>query len=98
MSRACATCGNTFEKESGYFIGAMIASYFLGVFLAFPALLLMVFRYRLEMADAIGASVLLIFMLQPFLFRYSRIFWIRMEHRLTRALHSTHSIDKPDHS
>ncbi|NDG85586.1 MAG: DUF983 domain-containing protein, partial [Proteobacteria bacterium] len=63
MSRECPSCGSVFEKESGYFIGAMIASYFLGVFLAFPPLLLMVFKFKVEMEWAIGVSALMIFVL-----------------------------------
>jgi len=94
MNRACPACGNVFEKEPGYFIGAMIASYFLGVFLAFPPLLALVFTFKVEMVQAIAASIVLIFILQPLLFRYSRILWIRIEHQLTRAIHSGRDKDQ----
>ena len=89
MNSKCPACETVFEKESGYFIGAMIASYFLGVFLALPVLLLLIFYYQVDMGMAIGATILQTFLLQPLLFRYSRILWIQIEHRLTEAIHST---------
>ncbi len=87
MNRACPSCGTVFEKESGYFIGAMIASYFLGVFLAFPVLIALIFFARAGIALSIGATAALILVLQPLLFRYSRLLWIHIEHRLTKAIH-----------
>ncbi len=87
MNRECPSCGIAFEKESGYFIGAMIASYFLGVFLAFPVLLGLIFFARAGTALSIGATAVLILLLQPLLFRYSRLLWIQIEHRLTKAIH-----------
>ena len=87
MNRECPSCGAVFEKESGYFIGAMIASYFLGVFLAFPVILFLIFISHAETAIAIGVTAALILVLQPLLFRYSRLLWIQIEHRLTKAIH-----------
>ena len=86
MNPRCPGCGRIFERESGYFIGAMIASYFLGTFLALPTLLLAVFRFELEMGVAIFLCATQIVVLQPFLFRYSRILWIQIEASLTRSV------------
>jgi uncharacterized protein (DUF983 family) len=91
MNRRCPHCGEVFERESGYFIGAMIASYFIGVFLAFPPLLLAIFVWEMSVAAAILLSILLTLALQPFLFRYSRILWIRIEAGLTRSIHGDSS-------
>ena len=85
MNPRCPACGEVFEKESGYFVGAMIASYFLGVFLALPVLLLSIFRFELEAVWAIALCIGQTLLMQPFLFRYSRILWIQLEARLTRA-------------
>jgi uncharacterized protein (DUF983 family) len=88
MNPACPDCGRVFEKESGYFIGAMIASYFLGTLAAFPLLIAMVFLWGQTMTLALFASCALILALQPILFRYSRILWIQIEAALTRSIHS----------
>ncbi|MBU6155178.1 MAG: DUF983 domain-containing protein [Bdellovibrionales bacterium] len=87
MHKSCPVCQVPFERESGYFIGAMIAAYFLGVFLALPILLLSVFGFGLSMTQAILLSSLQLVLLQPFLFKYSRILWIRVEAALTRSIH-----------
>ena len=87
MNSSCSTCGVPFERESGYFIGAMIASYFLGVFLALPTLLASVFAYDLPMSQALILSSIQILAFQPLLFRTSRILWIRIEAALTRSIH-----------
>lgn len=89
MNPDCPECGTRFEKEEGYFIGAMIASYFLGVFLALPVLLLGIFRYEIDFAWAIGGSTLQVLLMQPLLFRFSRILWIQVEARLTQAVGSS---------
>jgi len=88
MHQKCPQCGNIFEKESGYFIGAMIASYFLGAILALPTMLLAIFHYHFEFAEAIGMTIAEVLILQVFLFRYSRILWIRIESVLTRSIHA----------
>jgi uncharacterized protein (DUF983 family) len=88
MNPRCPHCGEVFEKESGYFVGAMIASYFLGVFLALPVLLLSIFRFELEAAWAITLCIGQTLLMQPFLFRYSRILWIQLEAQLTQVAKS----------
>jgi hypothetical protein len=80
MADECAVCGLRFEREPGYFTGAMYVSYvialpiFIGVFLAlryvFPSL---------TFTAALGATVLLFLPLVPFVFRGSRILWIHFD-------------------
>lgn len=86
MNSQCPHCGEIFEKESGYFVGAMIASYFLGVFLALPVLLLAIFRFELDVAWVVTLCVGQTLLMQPFLFRYSRLLWIQIEAKLTRVV------------
>ena len=88
MHPICPVCSNRFERESGYFIGAMIASYFLGAFLALPTLLASVFLFELSMVLALFLSSVQLILFQPILFRTSRILWIRIEAALTRSIHS----------
>lgn len=87
MNSKCPVCGNVFEKEEGYFIGAMIASYFISFFLAVPVFLLSVFVFELEMPFAlllVSAQLLILF---PILFRFSRLVWIHIESDLTKSIH-----------
>jgi uncharacterized protein (DUF983 family) len=76
---ACPVCALRFEREPGYWTGAMGASYLLGVpllALVFLAILL-VTRWDvvlvLVVADAIFLAV------APLIWRYSRIVWLHFD-------------------
>lgn len=77
MHRACPECGLVFEREPGYFMGAMYISYpiaacFLGLF--------MFLFYLLFPALGLGWLLILAMIafvpLVPMVFRYSRTIWI----------------------
>lgn len=80
MAPECEVCGLHYEREPGYFTGAMYVSYlialpiFIGTFLAlryaFPAW---------SFAAALGMTVLLFSPFVPFVFRTSRILWIHFD-------------------
>ena len=80
MHRACPACGADFEREQGYFLGAMYISYGLGLaLLAVPVTWLI-----LDHADrrmVIGTALVLLLALSPFLFRISRVAWLHFDHR-----------------
>jgi uncharacterized protein (DUF983 family) len=77
MHETCPTCGLVFEREPGYFLGAMYISYgmsvgFLGLgmlacYLLFPSL-------DLGWDVLIAGAVYLPFV--PMVFRYSRVIWM----------------------
>jgi hypothetical protein len=85
MPASCPRCGYVFEREPGYFVGAMYFSYALAV----PAcalltvVLLRVFRGRSEYW-AFGGALVLLALLSPWLFRFSRVLWIYFDHLLQR--------------
>ena len=76
MNDRCPQCGLRFEREHGYFTGAMIVSYMLAI----PALALLSIavlwatRWRVEWA-LLAADVLFLAFV-PLIFRYSRILWM----------------------
>jgi uncharacterized protein (DUF983 family) len=77
MNRSCPVCGLKFEREPGYFLGALYVSYpisgvILGVFMLLVHALLP--DLRLELVLLIAA--LLYIPLMPAVFRYSRVIWI----------------------
>ena len=86
MNTACPVCGLVFEREPGYFTGAMMVSYALAV----PALgAFVIGLMTLGGLDAVPALVIgdiAYLVLVPFIFRYSRVLW----------LHFDWSVD-PDH-
>jgi len=80
MNDPCPVCGLIFQREEGYFLGAMYCSYvissvILGVFYFIAAPFL---------PDMNGALLMLILMipflpLLPAVFRYSRVLWVYVE-------------------
>jgi uncharacterized protein (DUF983 family) len=79
MNSRCAVCGLEFERENGYFLGAMVLSYFVGAAILIPGLIVLRFGLGLPLEWCIAATVLGTFLLSPFLFRYSRLAWIHGE-------------------
>lgn len=76
MCDRCANCGVKFEREEGYFLGAMYISYglALAIITLFAVLFWLVMRWPLE-KDVIWAIALLV-PLAPMISRLSRVLWI----------------------
>ncbi len=81
MHVQCPRCGLLFEREPGYFTGAMYISYGLGVIVTAPVWLTMVWLGR-----SLGEVLLVIGPLllagAPWLFRYSRVLWLHLDHAI----------------
>jgi len=87
MNAACPSCGTVFEKEPGYFVGAMYFSYFLAVpiYALLCLLFLRLLRHRSELL-AFGIALLLFLPLGPLLFRASRLLWLYLDCFLQKKL------------
>ena len=79
MNTACPVCGLMFEREPGYFTGAMVVSYALAV----PALGAMVIALmtfgRLDAVPALIIGDAMYLVLVPFIFRHSRVVWLHFD-------------------
>jgi uncharacterized protein (DUF983 family) len=81
MRESCPVCGHRFEREPGYFIGAMYASYFLAIpMLALIALAM----YFLALPNWLPENVVLVaalpfLLLVPVVFRYARVIWMHID-------------------
>ena len=78
MHECCPACGLKYEREPGYFTGAMYASYFLGIFTTAPVWLGML------MAEASYAAIVIVgvgmvVVLMPVYFHYSRVLWMHID-------------------
>lgn len=79
MKKYCPECGLRYEKETGFFYGAMFVSYGLNValFVACIIIHLLFFEHYGWWAFGI-VYVLLTLLATAVIFRYSRSFWIGM--------------------
>jgi hypothetical protein len=79
INELCPVCGLLFERESGYWTGAMVASYALGI----PVLALIIVAVWLATgSDIIVALVVgdvLFLAVVPFIWRYSRVVWLHLD-------------------
>jgi hypothetical protein len=75
----CEICGLKFEREPGYFVGAMYASYGFGMVTTaywLPMLLLGVNPFLV-----IGIPAVHLILQTPITFRYARVIWLHLDHR-----------------
>ena len=82
MKERCAVCGHRFERQPGYFMGAMYVSYGLGIvaLLSFTLVVGLV-APGLSPAGELAIGVPAFLLLTPALFRYSRIVWMHLNYR-----------------
>jgi uncharacterized protein (DUF983 family) len=84
MHERCPLCEHKFEREEGYFLGAMYASYFLSIpLLGLLTVLvheLLVPGWRWEFAVLFACLPYLL--LTPLVYRYARILWMHIDRPL----------------
>ncbi|MCY4645695.1 MAG: DUF983 domain-containing protein [Gammaproteobacteria bacterium] len=82
MHPLCPSCRLEYEREPGYFTGAMYFSYALGLALCTPlGVFLMVFA-GFSANRSILAIAAMVPLLVPLLFRYSRVLWMHCDQLL----------------
>jgi uncharacterized protein (DUF983 family) len=79
MHARCPVCGLQFEREPGYFVGAMYLSYGLAIIATAVVWLPMVLLGR-SLGEVLLASGALLIAASPWLFRYSRVLWLHLDH------------------
>ena len=85
MNETCPACGRRFEREPGFFVGAMYVSYALAipVYLAFVGVLNVLLRGWSELA-ILALAVPIFVPCAPLLFRYSRVIWMHLDRAVDR--------------
>ncbi len=78
MNEKCPACGHRFGREEGFFLGAMVFSYVLGIFSMLPTLVALVFFLDASLPAIVGLPVLQVLAMNPVLFRFSRLAWIQL--------------------
>jgi uncharacterized protein (DUF983 family) len=77
MNNTCPTCGLKFQREEGYFLGAMYISYGLSsLFLILGMLVVHLLLPDLDLGLAILIAIVAYLPFVPVVFRYSRVIWI----------------------
>lgn len=87
----CLCCGYNFIPESGFYMGAMVVSFFLTAVLTVPPLVLFKFL-NVDMEILIALPFIEFLFLGTFLMFYSRILWLHLEYQMTNRLDGENSL------
>jgi len=86
MNETCPVCGLRFEREPGYFTGAMYISYLISLVLLFAIFGVVWFLLPHQSLGQVGLLCLvcgIVYLpLVPLVFRYSRILWMHLDRKL----------------
>jgi uncharacterized protein (DUF983 family) len=85
MHERCAACGLRYEREQGYFIGAIYLNYAFTVAVAAGLVLVLDWTVGLSLAWQLGLGVALCVLVPLCFFRYSRSLWLSLDYLVTRA-------------
>ncbi len=78
MHETCRECGLRFEREPGYFLGAMYTSYAFGLVTTSYWLPLLFLGFNPWLV--IGLPTAQLVLQVPLSFRYSRVLWLHLDH------------------
>ena len=79
MHTTCPVCGFVFDRESGYFAGAMVVSYALAVPILAAIVIALIMLGDLDPVVALLIGNTMYLVLVPFIFRYSRVVWLHLD-------------------
>ena len=80
MFHHCEQCGFDFDREQGYWTGAMFVSSFLPMVLVAPVWFVLLFSgYSVVLSFSV--TIVLLLVLVPLIFRYSRVIWLHMDYK-----------------
>ena len=79
MLERCAVCDLKFDREPGYFLGAMYISYLLGVLIMAPIAMLLWFLAGWGLRKVILWAVVLFLPFAPTITLFARVLWIYLD-------------------
>ena len=83
MYNLCPACGLKYEREPGYFIGAMYISYvFAAFYLGVVSFLVSLVLPELEFAWTVLTAAVLMLPLVPAMIRYAKVVWMTIDRTL----------------
>ena len=81
MNARCSKCRLVYEREQGYFLGAMVFSYFFACASTVPTIIVLVFAFHASTAALILIPTGQLILMNPLLFRLSRLVWLYVDQR-----------------
>jgi uncharacterized protein (DUF983 family) len=85
MCARCAACGLRYEREQGYFVGAIYLNYAVTVGVAAGTVLVLDSIIGLTLAQQLALGVALCVLVPLLFFRYARSLWLSLDYLVTLA-------------
>lgn len=85
MHERCAACWLQYEREAGYFIGAIYVNYAVTIALGLGGVLLLDAIVDLPLRAELGIALAVVALVQLVFLRYSRSLWLALDHFVTTA-------------
>ena len=84
MHEHCAVCGLVYEREQGYFVGAIYVNYAVTVAIAVGAVLVLDWTIGLTLRAQLALGIALVTLVPLVFFRYARSLWLAVDHLVTQ--------------
>jgi len=78
MYANCPDCGLLYNREQGFFLGALYIAYGMGIPILLAAMWLTSLALRRPFFDSFWEALILFFPITPWIFRYSRVIWMHI--------------------
>jgi hypothetical protein len=78
MPESCPECGQPFQPEPGFYTGAMYVNYGFTVILSAFCYILLEIILKLPATLFFGIYIFVLFLIGPYMFRYSRVIFLYM--------------------
>lgn len=78
MPKHCPVCNQAYYPQPGFYFGAMYVSYVMSVMISVVAVISMWWFFDLGIYTLVLANAVLLILLMPVIYRYSRVLWIHM--------------------
>jgi uncharacterized protein (DUF983 family) len=85
MRECCAVCGLHYEREQGFFVGAIYVNYAATAIVAVGSVLAVDQLVGLSLAAQLGLGIALSLLVPLAFFRYARSLWLVLDYLVTRA-------------
>ncbi len=81
---ACPRCGWVYEKESGFYAGAIYSLYGMVAVVGWSVSLTLILAYDWQIMPALGVATAVVLLVLPYLFWLSRSSFLHLDHRFFR--------------
>jgi uncharacterized protein (DUF983 family) len=85
MYEQCAACGLRYEREQGYFVGAIYVNYAVTAAVGIGTVLLLDWTVGLALGTQLALGVALATLVPLVFFRYARSLWLGLDYLVTTA-------------